>query len=171
MNAVTVSTSQDPQTLYVVAIKPFPKDPSSPCLVAWLLLTPNGNVIEQSEAHKPNIESGPELRALVEKTTAIASRSPQGASLRLVSDFASFWKAFHPEFGWLATWRNEGFRKTPKHDRDAWKQLSDLILARQISLDASGSYSIAGKDRSILEALKCQAREAIWSIPPDEDAA
>jgi hypothetical protein len=168
MNAVTVSTSEDPKTLYVVAIKPFPNDPWCQCLVAWLLCGPNGSVIEESKAHKLNIQPGPELRALVERATAILSRLQDGTRLRLVSDFASFWKAFHPDFGWLAAWRNESFRKRPKHDGDAWKLLSDTALERQISFDASPSYAITCQDRGILDALKRQARDALWSNPEEE---
>jgi hypothetical protein len=166
MNEAAKSASRTRCTLYIVAIKPFPKDPSSPCVVAWVLNGTEGRLIEQSEPDKLNIQSGPELRALVERTTAIASSLPS-TELTLVSDFASFWKAFHPQFDWLAAWQKDGFRRKPEHDRDAWEKLSDLALSQNLSFDVSRCQSLSDKDKGILEALKRETRAALWG--PDED--
>ena len=146
-------------TLYIKAIDVPPSICPTRCVVASLLLGPNGETQEQHVTRGPNYPSGPIQTALIEQVTWIISKLKVGAEIILISDFAGFWRAFGPEAAWLTRWKEDGFRKKPTHDREGWKELSALLDLKNITIDASHSWAIDEDESLTLEELKIVAQE------------
>jgi hypothetical protein len=152
-------------TLYIKAIDAPPSLYPSRCVVASLLLGSQAEVQEQHITIGPNYPCGPIQTALLQQVTRIISKIPAGAEIVLVSDFVGFWRAFGPEAPWLTKWKEDGFRKKPTHDRGGWKELSAILDAKDITIDASHSWAIDQDESLTLEELKIMAQEETRPTP------
>jgi|GEM_PF-4568204 len=130
------------------------------CAVSWRICGPDGQIFREHTTLGPEFPVGPLLRALVEQAITIVLSVPNNSEVHFVSDFDSFWKAFHPEYKWLEKWRKDGFRKKPDHDRDVWKALSDELLKREITISAERPSSQQADHCEILNDLKLNAQDA-----------
>jgi hypothetical protein len=71
-----------------------------------------------------------------------------------VSDFQSFWRAFHPDFDWLSRWRKDGFVKKPANDRDAWKKLDEAMGDMEVTISADSPIEPDDKDLAAMRLYR-----------------
>jgi hypothetical protein len=112
-------------------------DYPSSCAVAWAMKKPDEVYPTWHVTPRPDFPAGPLLRAIVDVACQIVRSVPKGTVIQFVSDFESFWKAFHPDHNWFAKWQEEGFVKKPAKDRDAWRELDRAMRETHVTISAT----------------------------------